>query len=82
LRHTKLKIDHEDIKIIFAKIFPDQVTDKKFLDLKMSDIEKWDSLGNFNFLLEIEEFYDFQFDMEQLASLNSIETILEYLERR
>ncbi len=77
-----MEIDHEDIKTILAKIFPDEVSDKNFLKLKMGDIDKWDSLGNFNLLLEIEEFYDFQFDMEQLALLNSIETILEYLERR
>ena len=48
------------LKIIFEKLFTDNY-EGNFEDLKIGDLEKWDSLGNFNLLLSIEKEFNFRF---------------------
>ena len=50
-------------------------------DLKMGDFEEWDSIGNFNLILAVEQKYKIQFDMENLDKIKSIKDIKKFLEK-
>ena len=50
-------------------------------DLKMGVFEEWDSIGNFNLILAIEQKYKIQFDMENLDKIKSIKDIKKFLEK-
>jgi len=49
-------------------------------DLKMGDFDEWDSLGNFNLILAIEQNYQIQFDIEALEKLTSVREIKRFLD--
>ena len=49
-------------------------------DLKMGDFEEWDSIGNFNLILAVEQKHKVQFDMENLDKIKSIKDIKKFLE--
>ena len=49
-------------------------------DLKMGDIDEWDSIGNFNLILAIEQKYGIRFNMEDLDNLKSVKEIKRLLE--
>ena len=65
----------EKIKKIFTEVMGLSLIPEDFLDLKMSDIEEWDSLANMNLLMEIESVYDIRFSIEEMTKLNSIADI-------
>ena len=49
-------------------------------NLKMGDIDEWDSIGNFNLILAIEQKYGIQFNMEDLDNLKSVKEIKRLLD--
>lgn len=49
---------------------PDEIS-----DLKMGDFDEWDSLGNFNLILAIEQKFQIQFDINDMENLNSVREI-------
>ncbi len=49
-------------------------------DLKIGDFEEWDSIGNFNLILAVEQKYKIQFDIENLDKIKSIKDIKKFLE--
>ena len=75
------KVDIKKIESIFFKIFPN-IQKQAILELKLGDVEEWDSLGNFNFLLAIEDFYKIRFSIEQMTDIKSIKKLIEVLERK
>ena len=46
----------------------------------MGDFEEWDSIGNFNLILAVEQKYKVQFEMENLDKIKSIKDIKKFLE--
>ena len=70
----------EKLKIIFEKLFTDNYKGN-FIDLKIGDLEKWDSLGNFNLLLSIEKEFNFRFSNEEISELKSIKEILTSIKK-
>tara|TARA_B100000401_G_C52358164_1_gene509006 strand:+ start:164 stop:388 length:225 start_codon:yes stop_codon:yes gene_type:complete len=70
----------EKLKIIFEKLFTDNYKGN-FVDLKIGDLEKWDSLGNFNLLLSIEKEFNFRFSNEEISELKSIKEILTSIKK-
>ena len=75
------KINLEDIKKILLFTFPKAQINDSVTQLKLGDLEEWDSQGNLNFLLSVEEFYGIRFTMEEMSVIKSIEQILIALER-
>lgn len=69
------------LKIIFENLFTDNY-EGNFEDLKIGDLEKWDSLGNFNLLLSIEKEFNFRFSNEEISELKSIKEILISLNKK
>jgi acyl carrier protein len=76
------KIELHDVEFILRETFPTATFNVPALDLKMGDIEEWDSLGNFNLLLAFEEFYSIRFSMDEMADLKSIVNIINSIERK
>ena len=48
-------------------------------ELKYEDFNEWDSLGNFNLLLAVEEFYSIRFTMEEITNIRSVEQLIQAL---
>ncbi len=69
-----------DLKKILIETFSNSSIPENINDLKMGDLEEWDSLGNFNLILAIEQKIGIQFDFDQLENLNSISEIKKALD--
>ena len=52
-----IKVKIEDIFNILNTTFQNSNIPRDCRNLKIDDFDEWDSLGNFNLLLAIEEFY-------------------------
>ena len=50
-------------------------------ELKMGDIEKWDSLGHINLMVQIEMDFEIMFEPEDLAVLISFDLIFNKLSK-
>ena len=61
-----------NLRDILIKTFKHSPIPEEIKDLKMGDLEEWDSLGNFNLILAIESEFQIQFDMDELEKLTSI----------
>ena len=72
----------EDLRPILFEVFPGITIPTDISTLKMGDIDPWDSLGNFNLLLAIEEHFDIHFAMEDLTEIKSLAQIIEVLKAR
>ena len=55
---------------------------ENFSDLKMGDIEQWDSLANMNFLMELENQYNVRFSIDEMSQLTSIVNITKTLSKK
>jgi|TARA_B100000035_G_C21002898_1_gene555809 acyl carrier protein len=69
-----------DLRQMLIDTFKNSDIPEEIDELKIGDIEEWDSLGNFNLLLSIEQTLDIQFDMESMEKLTSIEEIKKEIE--
>lgn len=64
-----------DLRQMLIDTFKNSDIPEEIDELKIGDIDEWDSLGNFNLLLSIEQTLDIQFDIESMEKLTSIEEI-------
>lgn len=76
------KIKIEDLKNILIKTFPNSKIPKNINNLKIDSFKEWDSLGNFNFLLSIEDFYKIKFSIKEISNLKSIKEIFKNLKKK
>lgn len=74
--NKKKKIQLRDI---FKKVFPRDKIPKRISNLKINDLKGWDSVGNFNLLLLIEDTYGVRFSQKELSSITSCKEIISYL---
>lgn len=62
-----------------------EFTDNEELALTMEttneDIEEWDSVAHIQIIFELEEAFELQFDAEEIVELNSVEKIINAIER-
>lgn len=72
----------DKLKVIFCDVFLLSEPFGDFIDFKIGDFDEWDSLGNYAFLLRIEEEFAIRFSTEDLSKLMSIRDIISYLETR
>ena len=52
---------------------------KNINELKIGDLKEWDSLGNYNLLLEIEKNFKIRFKSTDLTKITSINQIISYI---
>ncbi len=72
-------LDLKDIENIFYEVFSVNKFPKKIQELKYGDFNEWDSLSNFNLLLEVEEFYNIRFTSEEITNIRSVEQLIQIL---
>ena len=70
------KIKLEKIKKALKKTFPRSKFNKNIINLKIGSLQKWDSLGNLNLILEIEKEFNLKFDFNTFSKIKSIQDIL------
>tara|TARA_B100000686_G_scaffold352611_1_gene455231 strand:+ start:4647 stop:4883 length:237 start_codon:yes stop_codon:yes gene_type:complete len=70
------------LREILAATFSNSTIPDDISQLGIGDLVEWDSLGNFNFLLAVEEKYDLRFDIEQMADIKSVQDVISYLANR
>lgn len=51
-------------------------------DTRDEDLSSWDSLGQVNLIMALEQSFDLEVDVEEFASLNSVPAILDFLARQ
>ena len=61
---------------ILISTFPNSVIPINCSDLRIGDLEEWDSLGNFNLLLAIEAEYEIRFSLEEMSAIKSVNDIV------
>ncbi len=67
------------IREILASVFPLTDMPEDITGLKIGDIPDWDSLGNFNLLLAIEDAFNVRFSVDEMSKIQSIHQIIEKL---
>ena len=67
---------------ILLSTFPNSSIPNEFSNLKIGDLEEWDSLGNFNLLLAVEAEYSIRFSIEEMSSLKSISQIIDTIKHK
>ena len=63
------------LRDILKETFKQSNIPENISGLKMGDIEEWDSLGHFNLILAIENYYKIQFDMNEIETIVSVADI-------
>lgn len=75
-----MRIDNKKIENIVKKIFKINKV-KNLNNLKIGSLKNWDSLGNFNLLLEIEKEFKIKFSNMDFTSIKSIKKLKEILKK-
>lgn len=70
------------LREILVKTFVNSTIPNDASKLGIGDLDEWDSLGNFNFLLAVEEKYDLRFDIEQMANIKTVQHVANFLSTR
>ena len=70
------------IREILISTFPNSDVPNNCSDLKIGDLEEWDSLGNFNLLLAIESEYGLRFSLEEMSGIKSVSGIVVALNEK
>ena len=69
----------ENLKKCLKKTFSNFKIKKKIHLLKIGSLKEWDSLGNFNLLLEVEKVFNVRFKPSELETITSINQIINFL---
>ena len=67
------------LKKVLKKTFAKSTIPKNIDNLKLGDFKEWDSLGNFNLLLEIEKEFNYRFDTTKFSEMKSVKDIKKNL---
>jgi acyl carrier protein len=77
-----MKLNSNDLRGLLIDVFQNSEIPADITNLRINDVEEWDSLGNFNLLLAVEDQYNMKFDLAEMPDLNSVRSILLALEKR
>jgi acyl carrier protein len=72
----------KNLQKILRKVFKNSKIPKNITKLKLGDIKEWDSLGNFNLILEVENNFKIKFDTSDFSNISSIESIKKLLKKK
>ena len=64
-----------DLREILMDTFKNSSIPEDITDLKMGDLEEWDSVGNFNLIIAVEQVYQIQFDIDHIENMTSVDEI-------
>ncbi|MFH1159523.1 MAG: acyl carrier protein [bacterium] len=66
----------QELKKVFSHTFS-VLQEKISVETRQFELQEWDSLGQLRLIMEIEEAFSVSFLMEEIASLDSFDKILE-----
>ena len=66
------KKKNNDIKKILKEVFSKSKIPQNITKLKLGDLKEWDSLGNFNFLLAVEDEFHIKFSIKESCLYQSL----------
>ena len=66
---------------VLRDTFPGAVFDENDPDLGLGSFEEWDSLGNFNLLLQVEEAAGIRFDNDEISEVKTLAALMDALKR-
>tara|TARA_B110000263_G_C15245095_1_gene481309 strand:- start:62 stop:304 length:243 start_codon:yes stop_codon:yes gene_type:complete len=67
---------------ILGKSFPRSKINKNIKKLSINSFKEWDSLANFNLLLEVEKEFKVRFSIEEMSEIKSIKQIIKTLKNK
>jgi acyl carrier protein len=67
------------IENLLRELFPEAKFNPNDPDLGIGAFPEWDSLGNLNFLMLVEETYGVRFSVDDMAELKTLKSIKEKL---
>jgi len=74
-------LNNDRLRAVFAEVFEDP--DFVLLpELKIGDVEVWDSFNQINLMLAIEAEFGVEFDSDEIGELTSVGAIVQAVERR
>lgn len=68
-----------EIRKILVNTFNNSSIPEDITNLKMGDLDEWDSLGNFNLIMAVEQEYQIQFDIDCIENMTSVSEIMKEL---
>ena len=68
----------ESLKNTFSK----SKIPKNISELKIGDLKEWDSLGNYNLLLDIEKSFKIRFNSTDLTKITTIKQIISHIRNK
>jgi acyl carrier protein len=71
-----------ELKNLFKSVFPTADFDVQFEALELNSFPEWDSLGNLNLLLRIEENLDFRFTSDEFSEVKSVKQVINILKNK
>tara|TARA_B100001059_G_scaffold166042_1_gene165646 strand:- start:154 stop:381 length:228 start_codon:yes stop_codon:yes gene_type:complete len=72
----------EKLLATFKDTFPDSKFDQNdFENLELNSIPQWDSMGNLNFLMNIETNFGIRLSSDELSETKSIKAIIKILNK-
>lgn len=74
-------VERSQLIKILRDTFPGAVFDENDQDLGLGSFEEWDSLGNFNLLLQVEDYAGIRFDADEISEIKTLAALLEALRR-
>ena len=69
-----------EIRKILVNTFNNSSIPEDITNLKMGDLDEWDSLGNFNLIMAVEQEYHIQFDIDCIENMTSVSEIMKELD--
>ena len=69
-------MNHDQLLATIRETFPTAKFDDKEANLGLGSFPEWDSLGNFNLLLRIEETAKIRFNSEQISEIKNVTAII------
>jgi len=64
-----------NLRKILIDTFNNSSIPEDITDLKMGDLDEWDSLGNFNLIMAVEQMYQIKFDIDCIENMTSVSGI-------
>ena len=73
---------NNNIKKILEETFSKSKIPKNITKLKMGDLKEWDSLGNFNLLLAVEDEFNIKFTIKEISEIKSIKNLEQHVKKK
>ena len=77
-----MEISHEELKELLSEVFANSEIPETISNVEINDITEWDSMGNFNLLLAVEERFNIRFGLEEMSEIRSVPSLVEALKNK